>query len=118
MVAISIAGVPTIFSGIGDLGFTLEVEQSITAHPSVVEAAVVAAADDSGLLKPKAYVVLKDGADLQDIDSSIKSMVKDDIGKWKYPRWVEVADDLPKQPQAKSNVSSCVMVHDGITRLA
>jgi 4-hydroxybenzoate-CoA ligase len=78
-----------------------EVEQSITAHPSVVEAAVVAAADDAGLLKPKAFVVLKEGADAQDIDASIKSLVQDDIGKWKYPRWVEVVDDLPKTATGK-----------------
>ena len=63
--------------------------------------AVVAAADDAGLLKPKAFVVLKDGADSQDIDSSIKSLVQDDIGKWKYPRWVEVVDDLPKTATGK-----------------
>ena len=78
-----------------------EVEQSITAHEAVVEAAVVAAADDDGLLKPKAFVVLKDGADADGIDKSIKALVQEDIGKWKYPRWVEVVDDLPKTATGK-----------------
>jgi len=78
-----------------------EVEQSITAHDAVVEAAVVAAADDDGLLKPKAFVVLKDGADADGIDKSIKALVQEDIGKWKYPRWVEVVDDLPKTATGK-----------------
>ena len=78
-----------------------EVEQSITAHDAVVEAAVVAAADDDGLLKPKAFVVLKDGADAAGIDASIKAQVQEDIGKWKYPRWVEVVDDLPKTATGK-----------------
>ena len=78
-----------------------EVEQSITAHDAVVEAAVVAAADHDGLLKPKAFVVLKDGADADGIDKSIKALVQEDIGKWKYPRWVEVVDDLPKTATGK-----------------
>src|SRR5471032_2366824 len=39
-----------------------EVEAALAAHPSVLEAAVVPAADEHGLLKPKAYIVLKAGA--------------------------------------------------------
>ncbi|NIQ25076.1 MAG: AMP-binding protein, partial [Gammaproteobacteria bacterium] len=37
-----------------------EVESALIAHPAVLEAAVVAAEDDEGLLKPKAFVVLKE----------------------------------------------------------
>src|SRR5205823_944358 len=35
-----------------------EVESALIAHPSVLEAAVVARQDDDGLLKPAAYIVL------------------------------------------------------------
>ena len=77
-----------------------EVEQSLISHPAVLEAAVVPARDPEGLEKPKAFIVLKDAAarvkpeDLQDF-------VKDKIGKWKYPRWIEFVDDLPKTATGK-----------------
>ncbi|MBY4894748.1 benzoate-CoA ligase family protein [Rhodobacteraceae bacterium N5(2021)] len=77
-----------------------EVESALIDHPSVLEAAVVARADDAGLDKPAAFVVLKEGADPPEADA-LKEFVKDKIGMWKYPRWVEVVDDLPKTATGK-----------------
>lgn len=78
-----------------------EVEQALIAHSAVLEAAVVAARDHDGLEKPKAYVVLKEGTEGDDLASSLKEHVKNKIGKWKYPRWVELVDDLPKTATGK-----------------
>lgn len=78
-----------------------EVEQALASHSSVLEAAVVAARDDEGLEKPKAFVVLKDGEDARAVQSGIKDFVKEKIGKWKYPRWVVIVDDLPKTATGK-----------------
>ena len=39
-----------------------EVEGALATHPDVLEAAVVAWPDGEGLIKPKAFVVLKDAA--------------------------------------------------------
>ncbi len=86
-----------------------EVEQAITSHPDVLEAAVVAARDDDGLEKPKAFVVLNPGARnfaddevrTEALCAELKSHVKDKIGKWKYPRWIELVDDLPKTATGK-----------------
>ena len=39
-----------------------EVEATLVQHPSVLEAAVIGAPDADGLIKTKAFVVLKDGA--------------------------------------------------------
>lgn len=77
-----------------------EIEQALVAHPAVLEAAVVARRDDEGLEKPKAYVVLKEAADNAAL-GSLKEFVKERIGKWKYPRWVEVIDQLPKTATGK-----------------
>lgn len=77
-----------------------EVEQALLEYPGVLEAAVVAQRDDDELEKPKAYVVLKQGHD-QDAMSGAKDFVKDKIGKWKYPRWVEIVDELPKTATGK-----------------
>jgi len=77
-----------------------EVEQALIDHPAVLEAAVVARKDDQGLDKPAAFVVLKPGADPAVVDG-LKDFVKDKIGMWKYPRWVEVVPELPKTATGK-----------------
>ena len=77
-----------------------EVEQALVAHPAILEAAVVAAADAEGLEKPKAFIVMKDAKESLDQDV-LKEFVKEKIGKWKYPRWVEFVEDLPKTATGK-----------------
>lgn len=77
-----------------------EVEQALASHACILEAAVVAARDQDGLEKPKAYVVLQGTAPDQ-IEEALKAHVKTQIGKWKYPRWIEVVDELPKTATGK-----------------
>ena len=77
-----------------------EIEQALIEHPAVLEAAVVAHRDDDDLEKPKAFVVLKDAQDAAAV-GEMKDYIKDKIGKWKYPRWIEVVDDLPKTATGK-----------------
>lgn len=78
-----------------------EVEQAVVSHPSVIEAAVVAHEDDEGLVKPKAFVVLRGACDAGDVFEDLKAHVKTEIGVWKYPRWVEAVEDLPKTATGK-----------------
>ncbi|WP_308342361.1 benzoate-CoA ligase family protein [Roseobacter insulae] len=77
-----------------------EVEQALASHPSVLEAAVVAAKDADGLEKPKAFIVLS-GAAPDNVEAALIDHVKSRIGKWKYPRWIEIVDDLPKTATGK-----------------
>ena len=78
-----------------------EVESALITHPSVLEAAVVPEADPEGLLKPKAFVVLRADAELDALHEALKEYVKQKIGPWKYPRWIEVVDALPKTATGK-----------------
>ena len=78
-----------------------EVEQALVSHPAVLEAAVVSAMDENGLEKPKAYVVLKSKTDAAQISAELKEHVKEKVGKWKYPRWIEIVDELPKTATGK-----------------
>lgn len=78
-----------------------EVESALITHPSVLEAAVVPEADPEGLLKPKAFVVLKAGAATDGLHDQLKEHVKRKIGPWKYPRWIDVVDSLPKTATGK-----------------
>ena len=77
-----------------------EVESALITHPAVLEAAVVPEADPEGLLKPKAFVVLRSGA-TAGLDEALKDYVKQKIGVWKYPRWIDVVDSLPKTATGK-----------------
>ncbi len=76
-----------------------EVEGALAAHPAVLEAAVVGREDEQGLTKPRAFVVLKQGANVS--VEALQAHVKATAGPWKYPRWVEMVDDLPKTATGK-----------------
>jgi 4-hydroxybenzoate-CoA ligase len=77
-----------------------EVEQALIEHPSVLEAAVIPWRDAEGLEKPKACVVLKQAQDPA-LAAELKELVKERIGMWKYPRWIDVVDELPKTATGK-----------------
>jgi len=80
----------------------VEVEACLISHPAVLECAVVAARDEEDLVKPKAYVVLKDGQEADPIlERQIKEHVKKSLAHYKYPRWVVFVDELPKTPTGK-----------------
>ncbi len=81
-----------------------EVEDALITHPKVLEAAVVPVEDDNGLIKPKAFVVLKiknDADTGRALYEELKVHVKRAIGPWKYPRWIEFVDSLPKTATGK-----------------
>lgn len=78
-----------------------EVEQALVSHDQVIEAAVVAKADENGLEKPSAFVVLKQNTKLEGLENFLKDHVKIKIGKWKYPRWINFVDELPKTATGK-----------------
>jgi len=78
-----------------------EVESALITHPDVLEAAVVAATDEAGLLKPKAYVVLQQESPADALFDDLKSHVQDQVGKWKYPRWIVAVEALPKTVTGK-----------------
>ncbi len=78
-----------------------EVESALVSHPAVLEAAVVAHADEDELIKPKAFIVLNQGVSNTNLTTELQELVKTKIGKWKYPRWIEFVDDLPKTATGK-----------------
>ncbi|GLQ36954.1 acetyl-CoA synthetase [Rhizobium albus] len=78
-----------------------EIEQALITHPAVLEAAVIAQKDETGLDKPKAFVVVKDKPAPADLNEVLKEHVKEKVGKWKYPRWIEIVDELPKTATGK-----------------
>ena len=79
-----------------------EVESALISHEAVLEAAVIGMEDSDGLMKPKAFVVLKPGYGASaSLNDELKAHVKAQAGAWKYPRWIELRDDLPKTATGK-----------------
>jgi len=76
-----------------------EVEATLVEHPAVLEAAVIGKADAEGLTKTKAFIVLADGQ--QASEDELKAFVKDRLAPFKYPRFIEFVDELPKTATGK-----------------
>jgi benzoate-CoA ligase len=80
----------------------VEVEATLVKHPAVLEAAVVGKEDSEGLVKPRAFVVLKEpGGAGPALADELKGFVKDKIAPYKYPRWIEFVSELPKTATGK-----------------
>jgi benzoate-CoA ligase family protein len=80
----------------------IEIENSLMEHPAVLESGVIGDTDADGLLKPKAYVVLKpEFKPNAELRSELQNHVKTKLAPYKYPRWVEFVDDLPKTVTGK-----------------
>jgi 4-hydroxybenzoate-CoA ligase len=79
-----------------------EVEAALASHEAVLEAAVIGKQDADGLVKPKAFVVLKNGhAAGEALFEALRAHVKERAGPWKYPRWIDVTADLPRTATGK-----------------
>jgi 4-hydroxybenzoate-CoA ligase len=79
-----------------------EVEAALVSHDAVLEAAVIGKEDGDGLMKPQAFVVLKNGyAADERLFEMLRTHVKERAGAWKYPRWIAVRDDLPRTATGK-----------------
>jgi benzoate-CoA ligase family protein len=77
----------------------LEVESCLLEHPAVLECAVVGAEDETGLAKPKAYVVRRPNTAAS--EGELQAHVKARLQPHKYPRWVVFVDELPKTATGK-----------------
>ena len=76
-----------------------EVEATLVQHPAVLEAAVIGKEDAEGLVKTKAFVVLKVSSSVD--EGELKAFVKERLAPYKYPRFIEFVADLPKTATGK-----------------
>jgi acyl-CoA synthetase (AMP-forming)/AMP-acid ligase II len=85
-----------IVSG-GENVFPQEVEQALSGHTSIAEAAVIGVTDPEWGQRLKAFVVASDDID----EAAVKSYVKENLARYKVPRDVEFVGSLPRNPQGK-----------------
>jgi fatty-acyl-CoA synthase len=78
---------------------TIEVEQALMSHPAVLEVAVIGVPDQKWGERPKAFVVLKEGAHVT--EDELIDHVKVKIARYKAPRNVDFLLELPKTSTGK-----------------
>jgi 4-hydroxybenzoate-CoA ligase len=79
-----------------------EVEAALASHEAVLEAAVIGKEDSDGLIRPKAFIVLRNGyAESEQLIEKLRIHVKASAGPWKYPRWIDIRSDLPRTATGK-----------------
>ena len=79
-----------------------EIENCLLQHEAVLECVVVGHDSGDGLVKPKAFVVAREGHEAGDaLAEDIKQFVKARIALYKYPRWIEFVPSLPKNDRGK-----------------
>jgi acyl-coenzyme A synthetase/AMP-(fatty) acid ligase len=112
-----------------------EIENCLLQHEAVLECAVTGAEAGDGLIKPKAFVVLREefvqsptsivhsqpntgtagvppadhgsnsivrqGSTNDQLAEELKAFVKSHLAVYKYPRWIEFVNSLPKNDRGK-----------------
>lgn len=79
-----------------------EVEACLMEHPAVLEAGVIGLPDADSLVKPRAFVVLKNGrVPSETLKEDLRGHVSERLAGYKAPRWVEFVPDLPKTSTGK-----------------
>ena len=80
----------------------IEIEGILLAHPAVNEVAVVSEGYESGLDKPVAFVVNKEGyAPSQDLENELKEFARERAAHYKCPRKVYFLTELPRTGTGK-----------------
>src|SRR6185369_15596524 len=80
----------------------VEVENALIAHPAVLECGVVGHEDHDGLVKPMAFVVLRQGVDQSpELAAELQQFVRERLAQYKRPRWVAFVAELPKTATGK-----------------
>ncbi|HSE79154.1 MAG TPA: benzoate-CoA ligase family protein [Alphaproteobacteria bacterium] len=79
-----------------------EIEARLIEHPQVLEAAIVGRADEDGLIKPEAHVVLKRPEDAGPaLEEALRRHCKEGLAPYKFPRWFAFVSELPKTATGK-----------------
>jgi long-chain acyl-CoA synthetase len=87
-----------IISG-GENIYSIQVEEAVNRHPSVLECAVIGVPDDEWGETVKAFVVLKPETIATQAD--IITTAREHLASYQKPRSVEFVDSLPKAPTGK-----------------
>ena len=79
-----------------------EVEDAVATHSAVLEAAVIAEADDTGATIPAAYVMLRPGNSANErLGGEILAKAAERLPRFKQPKRIHFMEQLPRTPTGK-----------------
>jgi benzoate-CoA ligase len=80
----------------------LEIEKCLQGHPDIADCAVVGVKDEDNLDTVKAFVILREGVPgAEEKADQIKGYAKEKLSPYKFPRYIEFLDELPKNTAGK-----------------
>lgn len=80
----------------------LEIENVLSEHEAVTECAIAGHYDSAQLLKPKAFVCLRDDVEASnELLGELLKLCAKKLDAHKRPRWIEFCDDLPRTATGK-----------------
>ncbi|HET8654325.1 MAG TPA: benzoate-CoA ligase family protein, partial [Longimicrobiaceae bacterium] len=79
----------------------VEVESTLLRHEAVLECAVVGVRDGHGLVKPCAFVVVRDGARREGLEADLHALAREHLARYKHPRRIAVVHAIPKTATGK-----------------
>jgi len=80
----------------------VEIENTLRTHKAVFECAVMGYPDRDELVKPKAFVALRQGYTASvELANELIEHCKANMAGYKRPRWIEFMDELPKTATGK-----------------
>lgn len=83
----------------GNKIFSAEVEQILSAHPAIEDAAVIGVPDAMAFESVTAFVVARPGSDLTKND--VRQWVKSQLADYATPRVVHLVQEIPRNPTGK-----------------
>jgi len=78
---------------------SVDLENTLMAHPDVAEAAVIAIPDERWTERPLAVVVIADGAELD--EEALRGHLAADFARWQIPERFEQVDAIPRTATGK-----------------
>jgi fatty-acyl-CoA synthase len=78
---------------------SVDLENTLMAHPAVAEAAVIAMPDDRWGERPLAVIVLRDGQEASSED--LRDHLSSQFAKWQLPDRFEFVDEIPRTATGK-----------------
>ena len=80
----------------------VEIESALIAHPAVQEAAVIGRSDENQLIRPAAYITLKNGErPAPELVEELKKFLSERLAPYKCPQWIAFVQELPKTATGK-----------------
>ncbi len=83
----------------GENIYPREIEEALSQHPKVKEAAVIGVKDEVRGEVPKAFVIPRDGTTIE--EKELRSFCRENLASYKVPRYFEIVPDLPRSPTGK-----------------